>query len=229
MNKIYLLAKTLNRLGLKKEAKELLSLKKVASDSQAWNKIRSKISIMQNVFEEIAEILYEFSEYRRADPESNFISREDEREISTKIFSKAGRALGLLEQSYQLSSEINWMRESLANEVKKFVNDTEVILKRFYSLMIERVYGESLSNIKRINIAYWFEKFKALITKCKNFIGSRESDPAEEREYTGQKITFDPSRENTVVGLERTVPGDPDIQREPDFETLTEISIPTNL
>ena len=222
MKKIYLLAKTLNKLGFRKEAKELLSLKKNASNPAAWNKIRSKLFMMQNVFDEIGEILYEFVQYRKADRENEFLSKEDEREISRKIFSKVGTGLGLSEESYELSDSIGWLRENLRKEVRIFLREIESNLNRFYNLLADRVYKNELETIKLVNLLYWYEKIKLLSKKCKNFANSREADFIETEDITSGGFNFDPSRENTVVGLEPTMTG------VPEFQTSTEITIPTN-
>jgi len=222
MKKIYLLAKTLNKLGFKKEAKELLSLKKNASDPAAWNKIRSKIFMMQDVFDEIGEILYEFFQYRRADRNSEFLSQEDEREISRKIFSKLGTGLGLFEESYELCSEIGWLRENLKKEIIEFLNEIKLNLDRIYSLFSDKVYKEISEPIKIVSLIYWYERMKLLSKKCKNFASKREMDFIETEDVRGGGFNFDPSRENTVVGLEPTMTG------LPGFQTSTEITIPTN-
>ena len=223
MNKIILLSKTLSDLGFKKEAIEVLSLKKIAYDPKAYNKVRSNIFKLENFFFEISKILSEYLEYKRTDPEDIFLSDEEVREISKDIFQKLNLTMTIFEESFELTGDLGWHREGLIRKTRGFLSELEVNINRFYKMIAGKVYRDDIGpGIKKINLAYWKIKFELLSKKCREFLSQNEGDILEEATSRGGSFTFDPARENTVVGLEPTGLGGE------DEGTSIEVTLPTS-
>ena len=234
MNNLKKLALALNKLGLNKEAAQILSLRKIATeppDPAANNKIRANILELSSVFMEINRIFSEYLEYKRADPNDSMLSRQDLIEISTEIFNLLSKALTLVEISYSLTTHISYVREDLLRKTRAFLNSLEKNIYNLYGLIQSKIYETSKQGINKVRILYWKELTKKLAGKCIEFVGEGKDDFIEpkkiepEKRNSRMKYKYDPSDEWTAAGLEDTIPG----SATSDLKTSTEITLPTNL
>lgn len=226
MNNLKRLAIALNKLGLRKESAQILSLRKVAADPTANNKIRANILELSSVFMKINKIFSEYLEYKKTDPDDSLLSRRELIELSTDIFNLLNKAMSLVEKSYELTTQIGFMRESLLRKTREFLSSLYKSINNLYGLISSKVYEASGPGINKVKVFYWKEGTKKLAAKCIEFVREEEDDFVEpEKRDRGMTFKFDPSDEFTAAGLESTVPG----SRNTDFKTSTEITLPTNL
>ena len=227
MNNLKRLAIALNKLGLSKEAAQILSLRKVAAepaDPAANNKIRANILELSSVFMKINEIFSEYLEYKRADSDDSMLSKRELIQMSTDIFNLLSKAMSLIESSYELTIHIGFLRENLLRKTRAFLSSLYKSTSNLYGLISSKIYETSGPGINKVKVLYWKEGTKKLAAKCNEFIGEGEDDFIEpEKRDQRMKFKFDPSEEWTAVGLEKTVPG----STVPEFQTSTEITLPT--
>lgn len=234
MNNLKKLALALNKLGLNKEAAQILSLRKIATeppDPAANNKIRANILELSSVFIKINRIFSEYLEYKRADPNDSMLLKQDLIEMSTEIFSLLSKALTLVEISYNLTTHIGFIREGLLRRTREFLSSLYNSINNLYGLISSKIYETSGPSINKIKVLYWKEGTKKLAAKCIEFVGEGKDDFIEPKKIEPEKrnsrmtYKYDPSDEWTAAGLEDTIPG----SATSDLKTSTEITLPTNL
>ena len=229
MNNLKKLAIALNKLGLRKEAAQILSLKKIAlepTDPAANNKIRANILELSSVFMKINKIFSDYLEYKKADPDDSMLSKSELIEMSGDIFNLLNNTMILIERSYELTIHIGFLRENLLRKTREFLSSLYKKVSNLYSLILSKVYETSGPGINKVKVLYWKEITKKLSEKCTEFVGKGKDDFIEpEKRNSKMTYRYDPSDEWTAAGLEDTVPG----SAASEFKTSTEITLPTNL
>lgn len=219
MNYIVRLTKALNKLGLKKEAQEIL---KLAGDPRAYNKIRSNISQLEFLMTLISNSISDYLEYKKSDPDDVFLSEEELEKEFRDIFQRCGRAMTLIEEAFSLTGHIGWGREPLIRSTRIFLRKIESEFGRFYGLIATKVYKTTPTlGIKKVHLLYWRMKLGSLSERCREFLQSGEPDFIEEEMPRASRFTFDPARERTIADIEKTETGE-------EEGTSIEISLPTS-
>lgn len=214
MRNLKKLAIALNQLGLKKEAALVLSLKKIAFDPKAYNQIRRNVVKMIPIFRKISELLSEYFSYKRSDPDDLLLSDSDLRvffdKIKDLIQGKEGEdgISPLIEFSNSLAGELQFMRPEQFEKVTLLLSNIETQTNLLYRLTYRNYYSENKPKIQKIVLAAWVKKAEDLAAACEKFLEENKPDEITwEPAKSGPFYGFDPSRENTVVGLEKTLPG----------------------
>jgi len=215
MKNLKKLAIALNRLGLKKEAALVLSLKKIAFNPKAYNEIRRNIAKMTSIFRKISELLSDYLSYKRSDPEDLLLSDSDLRiffdRIKDLIQGKEGEEglSTLIDLSNSLAGDIQFMRPDQFERVTQFLSEIEKQTNLLYGLTYRNFYSEKKPKIQKAPLFSWVNKTEHLAKACEKFLEENKPDEIPWKSIISP-YGFDPSREDTVIGLEKTIPGDID-------------------
>ena len=236
MRNLKKLAIALNRLGLKKEAALVLSLKKTAFDPVAYNQISLNIKSCVSILQKILNIVARYLEYKKADPDDTMLSDNELRDMYEnikKLLSGETReggevipgVLRLIEESWPLAGTIGFLEGNLMDDVTKHLDIIYKETEKVFNLFSGSYYKNDRPRIQKAKLLASKLKIENIIAKCKQFLKTYENTNIQDLpSKTEPYLNFDPSRDDTVVGLERTQFGDID---SPDDEI--EVIDPENI
>ena len=222
MRNLKKLAIALNQLGLKKEAALVLSLKKIAFDPVAYNQISLNVKSCISILQRILNIVTEYLEYKKADPDDTMLSDNELRDMYEnikKLLSGATREDGeevpgplrLIEESWPLAGTIGFLEGNLMDDVMQHLDIIYKETEKVFNLFSGSYYKNDRPRMQKAKLLASKIKIENIIKKCKQFLEIYENTNTKDLpRKTGPYLNFDPSRENTVVGLERTQFGDID-------------------